>query len=161
MLDRLGSFHSHSMTNIRTLVGAHYAFCRRPDTSSYVMDLLYKDKFLFEDIENVSNGRPCCGKGCLWIKKRYILQVRGQFLAPIIVDAIVSVFYKAACSARLEFNPATTDFFTSFCPGMLAFLFAMVHCGISEYQGGAKVVIPFDGKIAQSMYFNINHNWLR
>ncbi len=69
MLDRLDSFRSHSMTNIRTLVGAHYAFCRRLDTSSYVADLLYKDKFLCDDIENVSNGRPCCGKDCLWVNK--------------------------------------------------------------------------------------------
>ncbi len=38
---------------------------------------------------------------------------------------------------------------------MLAFLFAMMHCGISEYQGGAKVVIPFNGKITQSIYFKI------
>ena len=42
---------------------------------------------------------------------------------------------------------------------MLAFLFAMIHCGISEYQGGGKVIIPFDGKTAQSMYFFLNQGW--
>ncbi len=43
------------MTDIRTLIGAHYTFCRRPDTSSYAADLLYKDKFLYDEIENVGN----------------------------------------------------------------------------------------------------------
>lgn len=57
MLDKLGSFRSHAMTEIRTLVGAHYAFCRRPDTSDYVAELLENDKFLCDDIENVSNER--------------------------------------------------------------------------------------------------------
>ena len=65
MLDRLNGFHSHAMTNIRILVGAHYAFCRRPDTLSYIADLLCKEKFPCDDIEKVSNGRPCCGKGYL------------------------------------------------------------------------------------------------
>ncbi len=55
MFDRLGSFRSHSMSEIRNLVGSHYAFCRRPDTSAYVTDLLYKDKYLCDDIENVGN----------------------------------------------------------------------------------------------------------
>ncbi len=36
---------------------------------------------------------------------------------------------------------------------MLAFLFAMIHCGIREYQNRVKVVRPFDGKIVQSMYY--------
>ena len=35
----------------------------------------------------------------------------------------------------------------------------MVHCGISEYQGGGKVMIPLDGKTAQSMYFFLNQGW--
>ena len=56
-----------------------------------------------------------------------------QFLAPIIVDAIVSVFYKAAHSFGLVFNLATTNFFTPFCPGMLAFLFTMMYYIINEY----------------------------
>ncbi len=55
MFDRLGSFRSHSMSEIRNLVGSHYAFCRRPDTSAYITDLLYKDKYLYDDIENVGN----------------------------------------------------------------------------------------------------------
>ncbi len=61
------------------------------------------------------------------------LQVQGRFLAPIIVEAIVIVFYKATRNAGLAFNPATTDFFEPFHAGMLAFLFAMIHCGIREY----------------------------
>ena len=35
----------------------------------------------------------------------------------------------------------------------------MVHCGISEYQGDGKVMIPFDGKTAQNMYFFLNKVW--
>ena len=68
------------MTDIRTLVGAHYAFCSWSDTSSYVTDLLYKDKFLSDDIENVSNGRPCYGKSCLWVNEtRHIYRFEGDF----------------------------------------------------------------------------------
>ncbi len=80
------------------------------------------------------------------------LQVRGRFLAPIIVEAIVIVFYKTTRSAGLAFNPATTDFFELFCTEMLAFLFAMIHCGIRKYQSRVKFVSLFDGKIAQSVY---------
>ncbi len=36
---------------------------------------------------------------------------------------------------------------------MLAFLFAIIHCGIRDYQSGVKVVRLFDGKIAQSVYY--------
>ncbi len=55
MFDKLGSFRSHSMSEIRNLVGSHYVFFRQPYTSAYVMDLLYKDKYLCDDIENVGN----------------------------------------------------------------------------------------------------------
>ncbi len=61
------------------------------------------------------------------------LQVRGRFLAPIIVEAIVIVFYKATHNTGLTFNLATTDFFELFRAGMLAFLFVIIHCGIREY----------------------------
>ncbi len=80
------------------------------------------------------------------------LQFILQFLAPIIFEVIVIVFYKATRNAGLAFNPATTDFFEPFCAGMLAFLFAMIHCSIRKYQSGVKVVRPFDRKIAQSVY---------
>ncbi len=36
---------------------------------------------------------------------------------------------------------------------MLAFLFAMIYCGIREYQSEVKVVRLFDEKIAQSVYY--------
>ncbi len=76
------------------------------------------------------------------------LQVRGRFLALIIVEAIVIVFYQATRNARLVFNPATTNFFERFHTEMLAFLFAIIHYGIREYQSGVKVVRPFNEKIA-------------
>ena len=80
MLDRLGSFRSNTMTYIWTLVGAHYEFCRQPDTSRYVADLLYKDKFLCDDIKNVCNRRPCCEKDCLWVNKTiHIYRFEGEF----------------------------------------------------------------------------------
>ncbi len=61
------------------------------------------------------------------------LQVQRRFLALIIVEAIVIIFYKATCNAGLAFNPTTTDFFELFCAGMLIFLFAMIYCDIREY----------------------------
>ncbi len=65
----------------------------------------------------------------------------------------MTVFYKAIHNAGQAFNPATTDFFELFYAGMLAFLFAILQCGIREYQSGVKVVRPFDGKITQSVYY--------
>ena len=69
MLDRFGGFRSYAMTDIQILVGVYHSFCKRPDTSSYIANLLYKDKFLCNNIENVSNRRPYCGKACLWVNK--------------------------------------------------------------------------------------------
>ena len=55
MFNRLGSFKSHSISKIRNLVGLHYVFCWQPDMSAYVMDLLYKNKYFCDNIENVGN----------------------------------------------------------------------------------------------------------
>ena len=60
MLDKLGSFHSLAMIKIWKLVDAHYTFCRRPDTLDYIAELLEKDKFLCDNIKNVSNQRHHC-----------------------------------------------------------------------------------------------------
>lgn len=43
------------MTEIQTLVGAYYMFCKQPDTLDYIVELLEKNKFLCDDIKNVSN----------------------------------------------------------------------------------------------------------
>ncbi len=122
--------------------------------SGYIMDLLYKNKYFCDDIKNMDN----LGHG--WEMCLTKLQVQGRFSTPVIVEAIVIVFYKATRNTGLAFNPATTDFFEPFCAGMLAFLFAMIHCGMREYQSGVKVVRPFDRKIAQSMYYlyNVTHS---
>ncbi len=96
------------MSEIRNLVGLHYAFCRQPDTSAYVTDLLYKDKYLCDNIENVGNS----GHG--WEMCLTKLQVWGRFLAPIIVETIVIIFYKVTRNAGLAFNLATTDFLSLF-----------------------------------------------
>lgn len=65
---------------------------------------------------------------------------------------IVIVFYKTISNTRLAFNLVTTDFFKPFCTIMLAFLFAIVYCGIRKYKSGVKVVRSFDRKIAQNVY---------
>lgn len=75
------------------------------------------------------------------------LQVWTQFLASIIVDVIVIIFYKAIYNARLGFNLAITEFFDFFHIGILVFLFIMIHCSINKYQSGNKVFRPFDRKI--------------
>ncbi len=69
------------------------------------------------------------------------------------IEAIVIVFFKAICNSGLAFtNLAITDFFEPFRTGMLAFLFAMIYCGIREYQSAVKVVRLLNRKIAQSVY---------
>lgn len=65
MLNRLNSFCSHTITNIQTLIDVHYAFYRHLDSSSYIIDLLYKDKFFCDNIENVGNERLWYRKSCL------------------------------------------------------------------------------------------------
>ena len=57
------------MTDIYTFVDSHYAFYRLSDISSYIADLLYKDKFFCDNIKNINNKRSCCGKGSLWVNK--------------------------------------------------------------------------------------------
>ncbi len=43
------------MSEIRNLVGSHYAFYQRPNMSAYVMDVLYKNKYLCVNIQIVGN----------------------------------------------------------------------------------------------------------
>lgn len=64
MLNKFGSVYNYAMTNIQILVNAYYAFYRLLKTSSYVVDLLYKDKYLYNDIFNINNGRRCYNKDC-------------------------------------------------------------------------------------------------
>ncbi len=51
------------------------------------------------------------------------LQVQGQFLALIIVKAIIIVFYKATRNVGLAFNPATTDFLNLFVQGCWLYIY--------------------------------------
>ena len=55
MFDKLNSFRSHFMSEIRNLVRLHYAFCWRPNISAYIIYLLYNDKYLCDNIENIGN----------------------------------------------------------------------------------------------------------
>lgn len=43
------------MSEIQNLVRSYYKFAWRLDTSSYVVDLLYNDKYLYNNITNMSN----------------------------------------------------------------------------------------------------------
>ena len=80
MLDKLDGFRSYAMTDIWILVSAHYVFYRRPDTSSYITNLLYKDRFLYDNFENVSNRKPYYGKDCLWVNEIiHIYRFEGDF----------------------------------------------------------------------------------
>lgn len=122
-MDRLGSFRSHSITDIQTLVESHYAFRKQSNTSTYIVDLLDKDRYFYDDIENIGNW------GHVWDN------ISNNTTGPraIFADVIVIIFYKMAHNTRLIFNLLTIKFFDLFCHGMLAFLFAMIHCDISEY----------------------------
>ena len=55
MFDKFGSFKSHSISEIRNLVGLYYVFCWQSDTSTYIMDLLYKNQYFYDDSENVGD----------------------------------------------------------------------------------------------------------
>lgn len=68
------------------------------------------------------------------------LRIRGQFLALIIIEAIVIVFYQTTRNVRLLFNLATTDFFELLLARILAFSFAIVYCDIKECQSKVKIV---------------------
>lgn len=144
MLDKLSSFRSHTMTEIRILVGAHYAFCKRLNILDYTVELLEKNKFFCDDIENVNNSRHC--KSFYAYRLTNYIQVQRRFSALIIIDAIIIIFYKATQNSGLFFNVAISDFFNPFYLGILAFLITIVHCGINKYQSDEKVMIPFNGK---------------
>lgn len=49
--------------------------------------------------------------------------------------------------------------FSIFCSEMLTFLFAMVDYNINEYQENKKIIIPFDKKTIQNIYFFLNKSW--
>lgn len=55
MLDRFDSFRDYSKNKIWKLVGLHYVFFWWLDISNYISDLLSKDKYLYDNIENVDN----------------------------------------------------------------------------------------------------------
>lgn len=76
------------------------------------------------------------------------IYIQRQFLAQIIVDTIIIIFYKVTRNSVLFFNILILDFFSFLCSKMLAFLFVMVYCDISKYQDGEKIMIFFDRKTA-------------
>lgn len=69
------------------------------------------------------------------VEKMYLTksQIPKSFLAHIIVDTIVIVFYQTACNTELAFNLATIKCFDFFCIRILVFLIAIIHCSTSEY----------------------------
>lgn len=55
MLDQLGSFCNYAISKIQTLIDANYIFCKQPNTLTYIAKLPKKGKFLYDNIENMSN----------------------------------------------------------------------------------------------------------
>ena len=55
MLNKLGSFRSHAIIEIQTLVGAHFTCWKQSGNLDYIAEVIKKDKFLYNNIENVSN----------------------------------------------------------------------------------------------------------
>lgn len=76
----MGSFCSHIITDIQTLVSIYYTFYRQADTLNYIMNLLYENKFFYNNIKNVSNKKLWYEKSCLWINKIiYIYKFKRNF----------------------------------------------------------------------------------
>lgn len=153
-LDKLSSFCSNIITKIQILVGAYYAFCKYLDILDYVAKLLKKDKFFYNNIKIVSNKRHHY-KDFAYKLTNYIY-VQRQFLALIIINAIVIIFYNAIQNSKLSFNVIKINFFSFFYFKTLVFLFVIIYYAISKYQDSKKIIIPFDRKIMQSIYFFLN-----
>lgn len=71
------------------------------------------------------------------------LKIQRQFLTFIIVDTMVIIFYKATYNIGLTFHLVITKWFDFFYTKILAFIFAIIHCNISEYQSRNKFVKTF------------------
>lgn len=154
MLDKLDNFCSYAMTRIQILINAHHIFCKQLDFSNYIAKLLEKDKFHYNNFENVSNQRHYY-RSFAYGLINYI-QVWGRFLTSIIVNAIIIVFYKSTWNSKLSFNISTINNFSLFRFKILVFLFTMVHCGISKFQNGGKIIILFDKNTLQNLYIFLN-----
>lgn len=76
------------------------------------------------------------------------ISIRAIFNSLLLLMQLSLFFIKTIYNTKLAFNPQTTEFFELFCSRMLAFLFAIIYCGINEYQSGNKVLRLIDEKIA-------------
>ena len=56
MLDRLNSFRSYFISEIQNMVELHYPFYWQLDVSAYIMDLLYKNKFFCDNMDNLGHS---------------------------------------------------------------------------------------------------------
>lgn len=72
------------------------------------------------------------------------------------MNAIVIIFYKAIKNSRLFFNIVNLNFFDFFYLELLLFSFIILYYNISKYQDSGKVMIFFNTKIAQNMYYLLN-----
>lgn len=129
----MSSFQNYTVTNNQTLVDIFYICYKQLKTLDYITDLFYKNNFYCNNTKNLSNKRKCYRKSYLWINKTLYLQIERQFLALIIVNIIVSIFYKTICNSGLIFYLAIANFVFLFCLEMLAFLFTIIYYKISEY----------------------------
>lgn len=128
------------------MVGLHYKFYQQSDISTYVVDLLPKNKYLCNYIKNVGNWKY------IWANvSNKTIGLRAIF-SPYCCWYHSNFFYKATCNARLAFNSINVKGYNVFYIRMLILLFTIIHCSISEYQRENKVVRLFGGKIAQNLY---------
>lgn len=57
ILNKLDSFHSYTITKIQIFIYIYNILCRQLNTLDYVVDLLKKNKFFYNNIEYISNKK--------------------------------------------------------------------------------------------------------
>lgn len=149
MFDKLGSFKSYSISKIPSSVELYYIFCLQPNMLVNMIDLLFKNTYLCDKLENVDN------KSYDWKNISNKTISLSAILALVIIETIVITFYNGTYNAILTLNFGNNWFFKLFCVRILAFSFAIICCDIRKYQSGVKVVKFFNGRIRQSMYYHI------
>lgn len=112
MLNRLGSFKSYSISKIRNLVRLYYAFYQQLDISTYITDLLSKNRYRVNDIENMSNW----GYGCDNVSDKTI-GLKAIF-SSYYYWHIDHDFYKVTYNTGFVLNLVTIKFFNSFYAGL-------------------------------------------
>lgn len=139
MLDRLSSFRSHSIGQI---INSANSQIFQLMSQTYYTKISIVVMILRMQVIDIIVKIICLIK----------LQIQRQFLAPIIIDTIINVFYKATRNARLTFNLVIVECLTFFFTRILILLFTIIYCSIIEYQNEKMIIKSLDKKIVQSLY---------